>query len=211
MGKAKVARGQAVLTVSLNISIGTKMADDFPITQRLIDWRHGRHEALDEVMPRIYDTLHRIARKYMRQENPGHTLQPTAIVHEAYIKLIDADVDWQNRAHFFAIAARLMRRILVDHAKAKHRNKRGGSATRISIDEIAVKQIEPEVDIVELDFALKRLTEFDERKSKIVELHYFAGLNYDETAEVLQISAATVDRELRMAKAWLHRAMNQSL
>jgi RNA polymerase sigma-70 factor (ECF subfamily) len=121
------------------------MAENFPITQRLLDWRMGRPEALDEVMPQVYETLHRIAQKYMRQENRGHTLQPTAIVNEAYIKLIDADVDWQNRAHFFAIAARLMRRILVDHAKAKHRSKRGGSATKISIDEVAVKQAEPEV------------------------------------------------------------------
>ena len=186
------------------------MAEDFPITQRLLDWRMGRPEALDEVMPQVYETLHRIAQKYMRQENRGHTLQPTAIVNEAYIKLIDADVDWQNRAHFFAIAARLMRRILVDHAKAKHRNKRGGSATKMSIDEVGVKQAEPEMDVVELDLALKRLAELDERKSKIVELHYFGGLKYDETAEVLQISAATVDRELRMAKAWLHKAMKES-
>lgn len=187
------------------------MAEDFPITQKLLDWRNGQQEALEEVMPRVYDTLHRIALKYMRQENPGHTLQPTAIVNEAYLKLIDAEVDWQNRAHFIAVAARLMRRILVDHAKAKHRDKRGGSATKISIDDVAVREAEPEVDIVELDLALKRLTEFDERKSKVVELHYFGGLNYEETAEVLQISAATVDRELRMAKAWLHKAMSESV
>jgi len=187
------------------------MAEDFPITQRLLDWRNGHHDALEEVMPRIYDTLHRIALKYMRQENPGHTLQPTAVVNEAYLKLIDAEVDWQNRAHFIAVAARLMRRILVDHAKAKHRDKRGGSATILSIDEVAVREAEPEVDIVELDLALKRLAEFDERKSKVVELHYFGGLNYEETAEVLQISAATVDRELRMAKAWLHKAMSESV
>jgi RNA polymerase sigma factor (TIGR02999 family) len=185
------------------------MADDFPITQRLIDWRLGRQEAFEEVMPQVYDTLHRIAQRYMRRENPGHTLQPTAIVNEAYLKLVDADIDWQNRAHFFAIAARLMRRILVDYAKAKHREKRGGSATVICIDEVAVGHAEPEVNIVELDLALKQLGDIDERKSKIVELHYFGGLKYDEIAEVMKISAATVDRDLRMAKAWLHRALNE--
>ena len=187
------------------------MANNFPITQRLMDWRNGRQEAFEEVMPQVYETLHRIAQRYMRRENPGHTLQPTAIVNEAYLKLIDADVDWQNRAHFFAIAARLMRRILVDYAKAKHSEKRGGSATVICIDEGAVKQSEPDMNIVELDLALKRLAEIDERKSKIVELHYFGGLKYDETAEVLKISAATVDRELRLAKAWLHKTMNEEI
>jgi RNA polymerase sigma factor (TIGR02999 family) len=186
------------------------MANEFPITQRLLDWRMGHPEALEEVMPQIYDSLHKIAQRYMRRENPGHTLQPTAIVNEAYIKLINANVDWQNRAHFFAIAARLMRRILVDHAKAKHRDKRGGSTPMICIDDVSVKQPEQAVDLVELDLALKRLAELDERKSKIVELHYFGGLKYDETAAVLQISAATVDRELRLAKAWLHKAMNEA-
>ena len=186
------------------------MSDDNPITQLLLDWRRGRHQALDEVMPRVYDTLHRIALKYMRQENPGHTLQPTAIINEAYVRLIDVEIDWHDRAHFIAVTARLMRRILVDHAKAKHRDKRGGTATKISLAEVELKQAEPDVDIVALDLAMQRLAQFDERKSKVVELHYFGGLNYDETAEVLQISAATVDRELRMAKAWLHRAMSES-
>lgn len=184
--------------------------EDYPITQLLLDWRRGRSEALDEVMPRVYDTLHRIALKYMREENPGHTLQPTAIVNEAYVRLVDIEVDWHDRAHFIAVTARLMRRILVDHAKAKHRDKRGGTATKISLDDAVLKQAEPDIDIVELDLAMQRLAEFDERKSKIVELYYFGGLNYDETAEVLQISAATVDRELRMAKAWLHRAISGS-
>ena len=116
------------------------MADDFPITQKLIDWRQGHEEALNELMPAIYDSLHRIAQRHMRQENPGHTLQPTAVVNEAYLKLIDAEVSWQNRAHFFAIAAKMMRRILVDHAKAKHREKRGGAATILSLDESLAKQ-----------------------------------------------------------------------
>jgi len=184
------------------------MTQDFPITQRLLDWRQGREEALNELMPMIYDSLHRIAQKHMRLENPGHTLQPTAIVNEAYLKLIDAEIGWQNRAHFFAIAAKMMRRILVDHAKAKHREKRGGSAMIISLDESVLKQTEPDIDLVTLDLAIKKLSRIDDRKGRVVELHYFGGLNYEETAEVLGISAATVDRELRLAKAWLHRSMS---
>ena len=185
------------------------MADDFPITQKLIDWRQGHEEALNELMPAIYDSLHRIAQRHMRQENPAHTLQPTAVVNEAYLKLIDAEVSWQNRAHFFAIAAKMMRRILVDHAKAKHREKRGGAATILSLDESLAKQIEVDIDLVGLDLALKQLAEIDERKGRVVELHYFGGLNYEETAEVLGISPATVDRELRLAKAWLHKSMSE--
>jgi RNA polymerase sigma factor (TIGR02999 family) len=212
MGKAEIGVANSIQTTRSKLfdSVsGKAMAEDYPITRLLLDWRKGRHEALDEVMPRVYDTLHRIALKYMRQENPGHTLQPTAIVSEAYIRLIDVEIEWHDRAHFIAVTARLMRRILVDHAKAKHRDKRGGTATKISIDEITLRQAEPDIDVVELDRAMQRLAEFDERKSKIVELHYFGGLNYDETAEVLQISAATVDRDLRMAKAWLHRALSE--
>ena len=184
------------------------MAVDFPITRLLGEWRGGRKQALDEALPLIYDGLHRIAQKHMRMENAGHTLQPTAIVSEAYVKLIDVDVDWQNRTHFFAVAARLIRHILVDHAKAKRRDKRGGGATMVSLDNVVVSQPQPDVDIVELDLALQRLAEFDERKCKVIELHYFGGLNYEETAETLKISAATVDRELRMAKAWLHKVMS---
>src|SRR6476469_6511300 len=185
------------------------MADDFPITQTLIDWRQGHEEALNELMPAIYDSLHRIAQRHMRQENPAHTLQPTAVVNEAYLKLIDAEVSWQNRAHFFAIAAKMMRCILVDHAKAKHRAKRGGAATILSLDESLAKQIEADIDLVGLDLALKQLAEIDERKGRVVELHYFGGLKYEETAEVLGISPATVDRELRLAKAWLHKSMSE--
>lgn len=179
-----------------------------PITQLLVDWRAGRQQALDEALPLIFDGLHRIAQRYMRQENPGHTLQPTAIVNEAYLKLVDAEVDWQNRAHFFAVAARMMRRILVDHAKQKHRDKRGGAATRLSLDDLPASQPDRDVDILALDLALQQLARLDERKCKIVELHFFGGLNYQETAEVLKISAATVDRDLRFAKAWLHRALS---
>lgn len=184
------------------------MAEENPITQLLVDWRGGRQEALDEAVPLIFDGLHRIAQKYMRRENPGHTLQPTAIVNEAYLKLVDVEIDWQNRAHFFAVAARMMRRILVDHAKAKHRDKRGGAATRLSLDDVSVSQPDADVDVLELDVAMQKLAQFDERKCKVVELLYFGGLNYGEIAAVLKISEATVDRELRFAKAWLHRAMS---
>lgn len=184
------------------------MAEENPITQLLVDWRGGRQQALDEALPLIFDGLHRIAQKYMRLENPGHTLQPTAIVNEAYLKLVDVEIDWQNRAHFFAVAARMMRRILVDHAKAKHRDKRGGDATRLSLDDVAVSQPSADVDVLELDIAMQKLAQFDERKCKIVELQFFGGLNYAEIAAVLKVSEATVDRELRFAKAWLHREMS---
>lgn len=184
--------------------------DDSPVTRLLIEWRGGRQTALDELIPLVHDELRRIAGGYMRRENPGHTLQPTALVNEAYLKLIDATVAWNDRVHFCAVAALLMRRILVDHAKAKRREKRGGAARRITLDEARVGQPAGDLDVLELDLALKGLAAFDERKVNIVELHYFGGMNYDETAEALSISAATVHRELRLAKAWLHREMSGS-
>jgi RNA polymerase sigma factor (TIGR02999 family) len=182
--------------------------DGSPITRLLVDWRGGRQAALDELIPLVHDELRRIAGGYMRRESEGHTLQPTAVVNEAYLRLIDAEVAWNDRVHFYAVAARLMRRILVDHAKAKHREKRGGAAERLPLEEAKVGAPAQDLDVLELDLALKGLAAFDERKSRIVELHYFGGLNYDETAQALDISAATVDRELRLAKAWLHREMS---
>ena len=178
-----------------------------PITQLLVDWRGGRQAALDELIPLVHDELRRIARGYMRREAEGHTLQPTAVVNEAYLRLVDAEVPWNDRIHFYAVAARLMRRILVDHAKAKHRDKRGGAAQLLTLEEERAGAPARDLDVLELDLALEGLAGFDERKSRIVELHYFGGLNYDETAEALGISAATVHRELRLAKAWLHREM----
>ena len=212
MGKLGACSIQALIMFRVGILYlsAATMAQDFPITQRLLEWRGGREEALNELMPMIYDSLHRIAQNHMRRENPGHTLQPTAIVNEAYLKLIDAEIGWQNRAHFFAIAAKMMRRILVDHAKAKHREKRGGGATIIPLDESVLKQIETDVDLVALDLAMKKLSQIDDRKGKVVELHFFGGLNYEETAEVLGVSAATVDRELRLAKAWLHKSLSET-
>jgi RNA polymerase sigma-70 factor (ECF subfamily) len=184
---------------------------DFPVTQLLVDWRGGRETALDELMPVVYGELRRIAGHHMRREKLGHTLQPTAVVNEAYIRLVDANVDWNDRIHFYAVAARLMRRMLVDYARAKHREKRGGPATLLTLNEDLAGQSGAGVDVMDLDLAMRKLAETDERKSKVVELHYFGGLNYDETAAALGISAATVDRELRLAKAWLHREMGGAL
>lgn len=173
------------------------------ITQLLKQWRDGERAALDQLMPVVYEELRRLASRYMRAESPGQTLQTTALVHEAYIRLAGSDVDWRDRVHFFALAARLMRRILVDHAKADQRVKRGSGAARLSLDDVALVAAEPSSDLVALDEALDRLAAIDQRKCEVVELHYFGGLNYDETAEALKISAATVHRELQFAKAWL--------
>jgi RNA polymerase sigma factor (TIGR02999 family) len=178
-----------------------------PVTQLLHQWRTGDREALDQLMPLIYDELRRLASHYMKSERPAHTLQATALVNEAYIRLVDMNVRWQDRVHFFAVAARLMRRILVDEAKSKHRAKRGGGGVRLSLDEALIVSPEPAQDIVALDDALKSLGAFDERKSQLIELHFFGGLTYDELAEALGISQATVHRELRLAKAWLYHEL----
>jgi RNA polymerase sigma factor (TIGR02999 family) len=174
------------------------------VTRLLRDWRQGDSQSLEEMMPLVYDELRRIAERYFRKENPGHTLQPTALVNEAFISLVDADVNWSDRLHFYAVSARIMRRLLVDHAKAKLRMKRGGREAKVSLEDVQVIAPSPPVDIIELDEALDRLATFDERKSRVVELHYFGGFTYDEIADVIGISVATVDRELRLAKAWLY-------
>jgi RNA polymerase sigma factor (TIGR02999 family) len=178
------------------------------VTQLLSDWRSGDQQALDQLMPLIYDELRRLAQHYMQSERPDHTLQATALVHEAYLRLVDMDVTWQDRVHFFAVAARLMRRILVDHAKTHRRAKRG-SGQKITLDEALLVAPEPAPDLVELDDALQRLATFDSRKSQVVELHFFGGLTYDEIAEAVGISPATVHRELRLAKAWLYHELSQ--
>jgi RNA polymerase sigma factor (TIGR02999 family) len=174
------------------------------VTRLLRDWRQGDSQSLERMMPLVYAELRRIANRYLRKENPGHTLQPTALVHEAFMNLVDADVTWSDRVHFYAVSARIMRRLLVDHAKAKRREKRGGGAARESLEDVPAIAPEPSVEVIELDEALKRLASFDERKSQVVELHYFGGFTYEEIADVVGISAATVDRELRLAKAWLY-------
>jgi RNA polymerase sigma factor (TIGR02999 family) len=178
------------------------------ITQLLKDWGHGDHAARDQLMPLVYQELRRMAHQHMRKECPGHTLQTSALVHEAFVRLVDqTDVQWQNRAHFFGIAAQMMRRILVDHARSRHYAKRGGYVRRVSLDEVAIVSEERAADVVALDDALTRLAAVDERKSQIVELRFFGGLSIDETAAVLAVSPGTVMRDWTLAKAWLRREM----
>ena len=177
------------------------------VTQLLGAWRSGDENALEQLTPLVYNELRRLAGRYMQSERPGHTLQATAVVNEAFMRMVDMDVPWQNRAHFFAIAARLMRRILVDYAKAHRREKRGGKFTDLTLDEGLVVAGTPDPDLVNLDEALRNLEAVDERKAQVVELHYFGGLTYDEIAEALELSPATVHRDLRMAKAWLQNEL----
>jgi RNA polymerase sigma factor (TIGR02999 family) len=182
------------------------------VTQLLIGWGRGDKEALDKLVPLVYDELRRQAARYLRHERVGHTLQTTALIHEAYMRLVDQkNVQWQNRAQFFGIAAQLMRRILVDHARSKKRAKRGGSDIRVSLTDATAVAALPDLDIVALDEALERLAEFDEQQSRIVELRFFSGLTVEETAEVLSISPATVKRDWSMAKAWLHREIKNEI
>lgn len=181
------------------------------ITRLLIAWSEGDHAALEKLLPLIERELHRIASRFMRREKPCHTLQTTALVNEAYFRLVDQkNVRWQNRAHFYAIAAKIMRRILINYARDSHRAKRGGGALQVSLSEVALITTEDSSELIALDGALKRLAEIDERKSRVVELRYFGGLNVEETAEVLDISPATVAREWKMAKAWLAREIRHA-
>jgi RNA polymerase sigma factor (TIGR02999 family) len=179
------------------------------VTRLLRQWNAGDKEALNELMPLVYDQLHRLAAKCLRSERPDHTLRATALVNEAYLRMVNADVEWQDRIHFFAIAARMLRRILVDHAKANRREKRGGGAEKVELDEAVMIGPQSAAGIIELDLALQRLAEQDARKSEIIELLCFGGLTYDETAAAMKISPATVHRELKLAKAFLHRELRQ--
>jgi RNA polymerase sigma factor (TIGR02999 family) len=174
-----------------------------------MDWSNGDRSALEALMPLVYDELHRLASRYLSRERPGHTLQSTALVHEAYLRLIDQrEVRWQNRSHFFGVAAQMIRRILVDHARSHQAAKRGAGAVKLSLDEaVAAAGQGRDVDLVALDDALNRLAQFDLQQGRIVELRFFAGLSIEETAEVLHISPATVKRDWVMAKAWLFREM----
>lgn len=180
------------------------------VTRLLKQWGGGNKEALDELMPVVYQQLRKLAAICLRSERTNHTLRATALVHEAYLRLVDADVAWQDRVHFFAVSARLLRRILVDHAKANHRKKRGGGAEMVEFDEAVLVGPQTSGGIVELDAALQRLAVLDQRKSEIIELLCFGGLTYEEAAAALKISPATVHRELKMAKAWLHRELTQN-
>ena len=179
------------------------------LTRLLIGWSDGNKEALEELMPLVYDELRRLAAAYLRRERPDHTLQSGALVSEAYLRLIDQTrVRWKNRAHFFGVAAQMMRRILVDHARNRVAMKRGAGATLISINDAIVGKDMQNLDLIALDDALNKLASFDEQQSKIVELRFFGELSIEETAEVLGISPATVKRDWAVAKAWLFRQMS---
>ena len=179
------------------------------VTGLLLSWRQGDAEALDRLVPLVYDELRVVARRHLQRERPGHALQATALVHEVYLRLADVDrLTLKNRTHFFAVAAKLMRRILVDHARRQHADKRGGGVTMLSLDDASPAAQPPGVDVLALDQALEALSAIDARQAGVVELRFFAGLNIDETAEALGISPATVEREWAMAKAWLYRRLS---
>jgi RNA polymerase sigma factor (TIGR02999 family) len=183
------------------------------VTRLLVEWQNGNQDALDSLIPLVYRELRAIAGRYLSRESPSHTLQSTALVHEAYVKLIGQQrMRWQNRAQFFGIAAQMMRRILVDHARHQSRDKRGGPATKLSLDD-AMGAAEPEsdVDLLMLDVALTSLAQIDPRGARIIELRFFSGLTLEETAEVLSISVGTVKRDWSAARAWLYREMGQKL
>jgi len=183
-------------------------SDPDNVTRLLLDWGKGREQALEELLPLLYNELRHLAHHLLYRERPGHTLQTTALVHEAYLKLVDQrGANWQNRAHFFAIAAQAMRRILIDSARRHAALKRGEAGEKISLDDAASFSLEPNLNLLALDEALNALNEFDPQQTRIVELRYFGGLTIEETAAVMDLSPATVKREWAMARAWLHQAL----
>jgi RNA polymerase sigma factor (TIGR02999 family) len=187
------------------------MDDPVSITKLLLAWNGGDQAALDRLMPLVHDELRRLAHRYMRGERSGHPLQTTALVNEAYVRLVDSSrVRWHNRAHFFAVSAQLMRRVLVDVARTRQKRKRGGGAVQVSFDEALAVAGGPGLDVIALDDALQALAAFDERKSKVVELRYFGGLSVEETAEALGVSAVTVMRDWSVAKVWLLRELERA-
>jgi RNA polymerase sigma factor (TIGR02999 family) len=180
------------------------------ITQLLQSWSQGDEAAIDKLMPLVYDELHSMARRYMSNEKPGHTLQATALVNEAYLRLVNASgADWQSRTHFFAVSAQVMRRILVDWARSRHAAKRGNDVSALEFDEALAVPLKTGTDLVAVDDALKALSLLDSRKSQIVELRFFGGLSVKETAEVLKVSEETVYRDWRLAKSWLRRELGR--
>jgi len=180
------------------------------VTQLLLAWSQGESTALDKLVPLVHAELSRLAHHYMAGERTGHTLQTTALVNEAFLRLVDSSqVRWQNRAHFMAVSAQLMRRILVDFARSRNYQKRGAGAQRVTLDEAMMISVAPDMDLVELDRALQQLAVVDARKSQVVELRFFGGLTEEEAAEVLKVSPETVRRDLRLAKTWLLREMDQ--
>ena len=181
------------------------------VTQLLHLWCRGEAAALDKLAPLVHDELHRRAHRYMMHEHAGHTLQTTALINEVYLQLIDAPkVNWQDRAHFFAISAKLMRQILIDYARSQNAQKRGGEFRQVSLDEASLFAPRPDADLVEMDDALTALAQVDPRKAQVVELRFFGGLSLEETAEALKISADTVWRDWDLAKGWLYRAMKHA-
>jgi RNA polymerase sigma-70 factor (ECF subfamily) len=178
------------------------------VSKLLLAWNEGEAGAYEELVPLVYEELHRLAKRYMRRERSGHTLQTSALVNEAYLRLVGAkDVRWQNRAHFFAVSARLMRRILVDFARAKHDLKRGGCNLQVSLDEALAVSSEPSADLFALDEALTRFGLLHSRQAEVVEMRYFGGLSEEEVAEVLKVSLRTVQQDWRLARLWLYREL----
>jgi RNA polymerase sigma-70 factor (ECF subfamily) len=175
------------------------------VTQLLVDWEHGDKFALDRLMPLVYRELRKVAAKYLRNERGDHTLQPTALIHESYLRLVEQEMPhWQNRAHFYGVAARLMRQILVDHARLRQATKRGGAQTRISIDQAALPSLCSDAErVLTLDSALKKLAALDERKSRVLEMRVFGGMKLSDIAVALDVSEPTIKRDMRMVKAWL--------
>jgi RNA polymerase sigma-70 factor (ECF subfamily) len=180
------------------------------LTGLLVEWREGDAAALERLMPLVYDHLRRIAHRYVQRERDGHTLQTSALVNEAYLRLADQKVIWQNRAHFFAVTARVMRHILIDHARRRRYVKHGGDARPVPIEEAATMSMERAAELIALEEALEELAQLDQRKSRVVELRYFGGLSLEETAEALNVSLMTVRRDWRAAKAWLYRRLKET-
>ncbi len=180
------------------------------VTRLLVDWQHGDKAALDDLMPLVYHELRKLAAAYLKDERRNHTLQPTALIHEAYLKMVDQDLpEWQNRAHFFGVAARLMRQILVDHARTRDASKRGGVQPRVSLEDAPpVFTHEDATSLLILDDALTKLASFDERKSRVVEMRAFGGMTVEDTARALGVSEPTVKRDMRLAQAWLRRELD---
>lgn len=180
-----------------------------PVTKLLRQWSEGDQSVLNELTPLVYQELRRLANSYLRRERPGHTLQPTALIHEAYLRLMDqGQPEWRSRSHFFSFAAHLMRQILVDHARTHNAAKRGGSGQRVPMDEAQALAPERDPELLALDEALTRLEQFDERKARVLELRFFGGLTLEEAAEALGVSTRTVEREMRLARAWLQKALD---
>jgi RNA polymerase sigma factor (TIGR02999 family) len=185
--------------------------DDTPrtVTRLLLDWREGDAEALEALVPLVYSELRRLARLQMRDQSPGHTLQPTALVHEAYARLVDLKLDWQDRSHFLSMAARTMRRVLVDHARSKRAAKRGAGAVHVTLHDFHARD-QPSIDLLAIDEAIETLSRHDERATSAIELRYFGGLTGREIAAALGISEATAERDLRFAQTWLRRELAAS-